>query len=162
MRPTLVLTGLAVAALSAIALGACGSDNNTPQAKTYNLTLDKASEVPVCADAGVNATATATIVVAADNSTITETFTYSGLSGPPSASHIHFGTPTVAGPVVLPVTVSLDSPFTQVWTAPNYVAAQGAPATFGEFVTALRQGNQAYTNIHTAACKPGELRANIQ
>jgi hypothetical protein len=153
------MAGLAVAAL-AVVLVACGSDN-TPQAKTYNLTMDKASEVPVCADAGVNATATATIVVAADNSSITETLSYSGLSGPPTLSHIHSGTPTVAGPVVLPVTVSLDSPFTQVWTAANYVAAQGAPATFAEFVTALRQGDQAYTNIHTTACKPGELRANI-
>ena len=159
MRHTLVMAGLAVAAL-AVVLVACGSDN-TPQAKTYNLTMDKASEVPVCADAGVNATATATIVVAADNSSITETLSYSGLSGPPTLSHIHSGTPTVAGPVVLPVTVSLDSPFTQVWTAANYVAAQGAPATFAEFVTALRQGDQAYTNIHTTACKPGELRANI-
>ena len=162
MRQMLVLAGLAVAALSVVALVACGSDNNAPQAKTYNLTMTKSAEVPVCPDAGVNATATATIVVAADNSNITETLSYSGLSGPPTASHLHFGTPTVPGPVVLPVTVSLDSPFTQVWTATNYMAAQGAPATFAEFVTALRQGNQAYTNIHTTACKPGELRANIQ
>jgi CHRD domain len=155
MKSTLVLAGLAIAALVAC------SDDNTNTARTYNLTLDKASEVPVCAAAGANATASAVIVVAADNSSITATVTYSGLSGPPTLSHLHAGTPSIAGPVVLPITVALTSPYSQVLTATDYVAAAGAPATFADFVTSLRQGNQSYVNIHTDACRPGELRANI-
>ena len=160
MRHTLVLTGLATAALSTASLFACGDSNS---ARTYNLTLDKASEFPVCADAGVNATGTATIVVAADNSNIAATVSYSGLSGPPFMAHIHSGTPGVAGPVVLPFTVPLTSPYSQTFTASNYDnSGAGAPATFADFVNNMRAGSQAYTNIHTDACRPGEIRADIR
>jgi hypothetical protein len=156
MRHTLVLAGLATAALFG-----CSDDDNT--AKTFNLTLDKAQEVPVCAAAGANATGTAVIVVAADNSSITATVTYSGLSGPPIMAHLHSGTPSVAGPVVLPFTVALTSPYSQVFTAADYDnTGTGAPATFADFVNNVRAGNQAYTNVHTDACRPGEIRADIR
>jgi CHRD domain len=152
--PCLALAGL---------LGCSDDTSNGQGTKTFNLTLTPANETPPCADAGTAATGTANIVVAADNSSIAVTETYSGLSGPPTMAHFHSGTSAAAGPIVLPFTVGLtSSPFSQTFTATDYVAAPGAPADFPTFVTALRAGGAAYTNIHTEACKPGEIRAEIQ
>jgi CHRD domain len=152
--PCLALTGL---------IG-CSNDNSNGQGtKTFNLTMTPANETPPCADAGTAATGTATVVVAADNSSVAVTETYSGLSGPPIMAHVHSGTSAAAGPIVLPFTVGLtSSPFSQTFTAADYVVASGAPADFATFVTALRAGGAAYTNIHTDACRPGEIRAEIQ
>ena len=152
--PWLVLTGL---------LGCSNDTSNGQGTKTFNLTLTPANETPPCAAAGTAATGTANIVVAADNSSIAVTEAYSGLSGPPTAAHLHSGTSAAAGPVVLPFTVGLTtSPFSQTFTAADYVAASGAPADFPSFVTALRAGGAAYANIHTNACKGGETRAELQ
>lgn len=152
--PYLALTGL---------IGCSNDTSNGQGTKTFNLTMTVANETPPCAAAGTAATGTANIVVAADNSSIAATVAYSGLSGPPIMAHIHSGTPAAAGPIVLPFTVVLTtSPFSQTFTAADYVAASGAPADFATFVTALRAGGAAYTNIHTDACRGGEIRAEIQ
>jgi hypothetical protein len=145
----------------AAAIG-CGSSTTTGQAKTFNVTLAVANETPPCTQAGANATGTATVTVSADNTTVTVNATYSGLSGPATAAHIHYGTPAASGPVVLPFAQPLTSPVSETLTAANYVAASGAPADFPTFVTALRAGGAAYINFHTAACPPGEIRAELQ
>jgi len=133
--PCFALTGL---------LGCGSSSSNGQGTKTFNLTMTVANETPPCAAAGTAATGTANIVVAADNSSIAATEAYSGLSGPP----IMAGLTT--------------SPFSQTFTAADYLAASGAPADFATFVTALRAGGAAYANIHTDACRGGEIRAEIQ
>jgi hypothetical protein len=143
------------------ALIGCSSDSSTQQA-VYNLNMTTAAETPVCAAAGASATGTAAVTVAADNSTIAVNVVYSGLSGAATAAHIHFGTATAPGPVVLPFTGALDSPYTKTFTAADYVPATGAPADFASFVTALRGGGASYVNVHTTACGPGEIRAEIQ
>ena len=144
------------------ALIGCSSDNSTPQPTTFNLTLTTAAETPPCASAGASATGTATVTVPADGLSIVVDVTYSGLSGPATASHIHSGTSAAPGPVVLPFSAPLTSPFTKTLTSADYVAASGAPADFATFVTMLRAGGAAYVNVHTAACGPGEIRAEIQ
>jgi len=142
---------------------ACGSDNNSsPQSKTFNINLLTAGETPPCALAGANATGTAKVTIAADNSTVTVDVTYSGLSGPATASHIHSGTSAAPGPVVLPFSAPLDSPFSKTLTSADYVAATGAPPDFATFVTALKAGGAGYVNVHTDACKPGEIRGEVQ
>jgi len=83
-------------------------------------------------------------------------------AGDPTASHIHAGAAGVNGPVVLPFGAPLTSPYSKTFTAADYQANPGAPPDFAAFVTALRAGGAAYINIHTAACKPGELRGEIQ
>jgi hypothetical protein len=55
----------------------------------------------MCPDAGVSASGNATVTVAADNSSVTVAANYSGLSGPVTAGHIHFGNASAPGPVVL-------------------------------------------------------------
>jgi hypothetical protein len=136
----------------------CGSSSTPGQAKTFTV----ANETPPCSQAGASATGAATVTISADNTSIAVNATYSGLSGPATAAHIHSGTPAASGPVVLPFSQPLTSPFSETLTAANYVAAMGAPADFPTFVTALRAGGAGYINFHTSACVPGEIRAEIQ
>lgn len=131
---------------------------NAPVIK--NVALTSSDEVPVCPAAAQGSQGTANVVVAPDESSITVTVTYSGLSGPVTAAHVHAGKPGVAGPVVLPFSGDLSSPFTKTFTAADYVAAPGAPPDFPSFIQALKTGG-AYVNVHTAACKPGEIRGQI-
>jgi len=154
-----------IAVLSCLGLAAlmgCGSDNNSQSAKTFNVTLSPTNETPPCAAAGTSATGTATVTIAADDSSVAVNVTYSGLSGPVTVAHIHSGTSAAPGPVVLPFVQPLTSPFSQNLTASNYVAAAGAPPDYATFVTALRAGGAGYVNLHTAACGPGEIRGEIQ
>jgi hypothetical protein len=63
---------------------------------------------------------------------------------------------------VLPFTAPFDSPFTKTLTASDYTPGTGTPPDFASFVTALKAGGAGYVNLHTDACRPGEIRAEIQ
>jgi hypothetical protein len=157
-------TATRIVSLSWIALMGCATEKPAATAatpKTFQVALSPGAESTPCPGAGPGATGTATIAVAPDRSSISATVSYSGLSGDPTASHIHFGPAGAAGPVVLPFGAPLSSPFSKTFTSADYVAAEGAPPDFAAFVTALEAGN-AYVNVHTAACKPGEIRGQIQ
>ncbi|HUM11371.1 MAG TPA: CHRD domain-containing protein [Myxococcaceae bacterium] len=157
-------TATRIVSLSWIALLGCATEKPaaTPAApRTLQVALSPAAEPTPCPGAGPAAAGTATIVVAPDRSSISATVNYTGLSGDPTGSHIHFGPAGAAGPVVLPFAAPLGSPFSKTFTAADYVAAAGAPPDFAAFVTALEAGN-AYVNVHTAACKPGEIRGQIR
>ena len=158
MTRALILVCLVVVAL----VVACSNEESTAQPKVFNLTLSPQNETPPCADAGVSATGTAQVTIPADDQSVVVNVTYSGLSGPPTASHIHSGTPAAAGPVVLPFSAPLDSPFTKTLTASDYVPGTGTPPDFASFVTALKAGGAGYVTVHPADCKPGEIRAEIQ
>ena len=159
-------TKIAVISVSLLAVAlvvACGDDNNNqPPAKVFNIALTKAGETPPCADAGVNATGTATVSIAADNASVKVDVSYAGLSGAPTAGHIHSGGPAAPGPVVLPFGPPLDSPFSKTLTAADYVPGTGTPPDFPSFVTALKDGGAGYVNLHTDGCKAGEIRGEIQ
>ncbi len=141
---------------------ACSDDESQPQPKVFNITLSPANETPPCPDAGPNATGTAKVTIPTDNASVVVDVTYSGLSGPVTIAHIHAGTSAAPGPVVLPFSSPLDSPFSKTLTAADYLAATGAPADFATFVTALKGGGAGYVNLHTNDCKPGEIRAEVQ
>jgi len=129
-----------------------------PGAKSFDLTTS--AEVPPCPAAGPGAKGTSNVTLAPDDSSLTVLVTYSGLSGPVTAGHIHAGKAGEAGPVVLPFGGDLSSPYSKTFTAADYVAATGAPPDFPSFVQTLKAGG-AYVNVHTAACKPGEIRGQI-
>ena len=81
--------------------------------------------------------------------TLTWTVTYSGLSGPVTAGHIHG--PAAAGAnagVVIPFTGNLSSPITGKATL---TAAQAADLAAGRY----------YVNLHTAKNPGGEIRAQL-
>ena len=145
------------------ALMACATEKAAPAApRVFTVSLTPGAGTPPCASAGANASGTAAITVAPDDSSINVTVSYTGLSGEPTAAHLHSGAATAPGPMVLPFSGSLASPFSKTFTAADYVAAPGAPPDVRSFVTALKGGGAAYVNVHTAACKPGEIRGEIQ
>lgn len=157
-------TATAIASLSWIVLMGCATEKPAPTMatpKTLQVALTPGAEPSPCPGAGAGAAGTATIVVSPDRSSISAMVSHSGLSGDPTGSHIHFGKAGVAGPVVLPFAAPLTSPFSKTFTSADYVAAPGAPPDFAAFVAALEAGS-AYVNVHTPACKPGEIRGQIQ
>ena len=159
---TMVLLTLAVlmgcATEKAATEKAASAAEKPPGVKTFALTPGE--EVPACAAAAAGAQGGGSVTLSPDESSLTATVNYSGLSGPLTAAHIHAGKTGAAGPVVLPISGDLTSPFSKTFTAADYVAAPNAPPDFASFVQALKSGG-AYVNLHTAACKPGEIRGQI-
>jgi hypothetical protein len=128
---------------------------------TFDVTLTPAMEVPACAAAGLYATGAATIRLTADDATvIVDMLTFSELSTPVVAAHIHWGPPGVAGPIVFPLGTT--PPVTGTFTAANYPSPPPpmAPASFQAFVGEMKAGN-TYVNVHTSACMPGEVRGQL-
>ncbi len=114
--------------------------------KVFTAAMSGTSEVPPTASAGTG-TATATLDTASGK--LTWEVTYSGLTGPAMAAHIHG--PAEAGKnagVLVPLTGNLASPIkgSRVLTA-----AQAADLEAGK----------TYVNIHTAANKGGEIRGQL-
>ncbi len=115
--------------------------------KIFKATLSGASEVPPTTSAGTGA-ATATLDTATGK--LGWEVTYSGLTGPAKAAHIH----GPAGPgqnagVVVPLKGNLASP---IKGSATLTAAQMADLEAGLY----------YVNIHTAANKGGEIRGQLQ
>jgi hypothetical protein len=111
----------------------------------YKATLNGASEVPPVTSPG-----TGTAVVALDTATkqISYTVTYSGLSGPATAAHIHCGAPAGAN---AGVAVKFDSTASPIKGTGTLTDAQLADL----------QGGRCYVNIHTDANKGGEIRGQL-
>jgi hypothetical protein len=137
MRRTLVLGLLAAAATFAAAQA---------QVVQYKATLNGASEVPP-----VQTQATGAAAVNADPSTkgVSWSVTYTGLSGPATAAHIHCGAAAGAN---AGVAVSLGDKLTS--------PIQGS-GTMTEAQMADLQAGKCYVNIHTAANKGGEVRGQL-
>jgi hypothetical protein len=118
------------------------------QAETmaFKATLDGASEVPPTTSAGTG-TATATLDTATRK--LSWEVTYSGLSGPAMAAHIHGpAAPGKNAGVVVPLGSKLASP---IKGSKILTATQRADLEAGKY----------YVNIHTAANKGGEVRGQL-
>ena len=114
--------------------------------KTFKATLDGASEVPPTTSAGTG-TATATLDTATRR--LIWDVTYSGLTGPAMAAHIHGpANPGQNAPVVIPFTGSLTSPI------------KGSKVLTASQAGALEAGKY-YVNVHTAKYKGGEIRGQL-
>jgi len=148
---------------AAFALAACGGSSNPSSTEFATVSMTGGNEVPPRTSAG---TGSATYSV--NGTTVNYTITYAGLSGPPTVSHIHVGTPTVSGGVVVPFTglpTTATGSFSGTFTASNVSAgsAGGVTVTAGSLdslLQAFKNGN-AYTNIHTTANPGGEIRGQI-
>ena len=122
--------------------------SGTGQAATrvFNATLNGTSEVPPTTSTGTG-TATASLNTATRR--LTWDVTYSGLSGPAKAAHIHGpAAPGKNAPVVIPFTGNLASP---IKGSKILTAAQAANLESGKY----------YVNIHTAANPGGEIRGQL-
>ena len=136
-------TLLAVLGLLAASLGFAAGVSAAGTVRTAK--LSGAHEVPAVATQG---TGSATITISDDGSSIAYNITYSGLSGPVVAAHIHVGDIGANGPVLLPFAAPLTSPITGTLTAANNTGANGL--TFAQVVDKIKTGG-AYVNLHTAA-----------
>ncbi len=145
-------------------VAACDEDDpGDPGTTTFNVVLTKAAEIytPACTNPGATAAGTATVVINSDNDEIHITdLNFTGLSGPISGAHFHFGASTVPlGPIVINIgniTTGFDGDFDE----DDYIAAAGAPATFAAFITAMKN-DQSYINLHTNNCGNGEIRGQL-
>ena len=138
MRKTMVLALLGTALALATAQA---------QMVPFKATLSGGSEVPP-----VQSQATGAAAVNADAATkgVSWSVTYSGLSGPAAAAHIHCGAATGAnaGVAVDIGKGGLNSPI------------QGS-GTMTDAQMADLQAGKCYINIHTAANKGGEIRGQL-
>lgn len=143
-----------------VALGlvlAC-SDDTTGAATTFNATLSSSKEVPPVAVAGAGGTAACT--VASPN--VTCTVTYTGLSGAPTAAHIHTGNANATGGVRVNLCGAGTAPACPATAAGNFSsgAQPVSGITFDSLMT-LMNNYGAYVNIHTTANSGGEARGQL-
>jgi hypothetical protein len=75
--------------------------------------------------------------------------TFSRLTGPAAASHIHKGKPGVAGPVVVPLCGPCRN-------------GQTGTVKVSKAVIAALEGHNAYVNVHTAKNPGGEIRGQVK
>ncbi|HUG47167.1 MAG TPA: CHRD domain-containing protein [Candidatus Limnocylindria bacterium] len=122
------------------------------------LTVEAEVPPPTVPD-GYTGSGSATATISDDGTSIDYEVTYDGLTGPPIASHIHFGATGVAGPVILPLAHG-DSPFSGTLTEADFTPADGGPQTFAEALDAMRDGD-TYVNVHTEENGPGEIRGQL-
>ena len=115
----------------------------TAGADTVKLSGDQ--EVPPVTTA---ATGESSISIAADGS-VTGAVTTKGLDG--TMAHIHLAAAGKNGPVIVPLTKTADGQ----WSVPA-----GAKLTL-EQLQAYKAG-ELYVNVHSAANKPGEIRAQLK
>ena len=113
----------------------------------FKADLTTAGEVPPVTGAGKGA-ATASLDTA--TKTLTWTVTYSGLSGPATAGHIHGpAAPGANAGVLVPFTGDLASPI------------KGSATLTDAQISDLEAG-KTYVNLHTAANKGGEIRGQLE
>jgi CHRD domain len=114
--------------------------------KVFKATMDGSSEAPPTASTG---TGTGTATLDTVSRKLTWDVTYSGLTGPAMAAHIHGpADPGKNAGVVVPLAGSSKSPIT------------GSKVLTPAEVSDLEAGKY-YVNIHTAANKGGEIRGQL-
>jgi hypothetical protein len=145
--------GLAIGTAASAAFVASASPTYAA-GTAYKAALNGASEVPPTTSTG---TGTATVTYDASTKTVTWQGSFSGLSGPATAAHIHG--PAEAGKnagVIVPLSQK-DVPFTSPFQGTATLADDKAAA-----LAAALSGGQAYVNIHTAANPGGEVRGQLK
>jgi hypothetical protein len=113
---------------------------------TFKADLASAAEVPPVTSPGKGS---ATASLDTTTKTLTWTVTYSGLSGPATAGHIH-------GPAALGANAGVLVPFSGDLASP----IKGSATLTDAQVSDLEAG-KLYVNLHTAANKPGEIRGQL-
>jgi hypothetical protein len=130
------------AVVAAIALAAAASPT---LAKNVVVQLSGQNEVPPVT---TQATGQGTFTIN-DDKTVSGSITTTGIAG--TGAHIHMGAKGKNGPVIVPLAKSGESG----WSVP-----QGAHLTDPQY-KAFEAGD-LYVNVHSAAHKDGEIRAQLQ
>jgi hypothetical protein len=137
------VAALVAASVTATAFAAVQKD------ETYKLSgrLSARQEVP--APKGVPAAAKGTFTGTLKGNKLTFKLTFSGLSGPASAAHIHLGKPGKPGAVLVPLCGPCRSGVSKTMT----VSKKAHDAI---------ERNGTYVNVHTAKNAAGEIRGQVK
>ena len=111
----------------------------------------------------------------AGGSSISWTLTWTGLTGPAQAAHIHFGQPQNTGNVVVffcggggrpacPDGPGHSGAISGTWTAADILAVPAQNITAGDFAGFLKilKAHLGYANIHTTLFPGGEIRGQVK
>ena len=146
-RQTLLRTTVA-AGLLALGLAGCGHmKSSSSNVVNLHAALSGSQEVPANSSTG---TGTADVQLNTNTNTLSWKVSYSGLSGPATAGHIH-------GPAAPGANAGVMVPFNNAGTSPVQGQAQITPAQAAEIVA-----GRTYVNIHTARAPGGEIRGQLQ
>lgn len=145
---------------SPVLLGAAMSLALAPAAlaaETFTTELSGENAVPPIE---VDATGEATVTISDDEQSVSWDITYSDLTGPPAAGHIHHGAADENGPVMIPFDSVTETGTSGTFAASAYQGGEGLPEDWDGVLEAIRSGN-SYVNIHTEAYPGGEIRGQL-
>jgi CHRD domain-containing protein len=147
---TMLLATTAAFVVTAVALAAPDAGKYS-----YKATMSAGQEVPKPngAKAGAAGVFTATATEHAKTSTLAWKLTFTKLSGPAVAAHIHLGAKGRAGTVLVPLCAAPAKPCTSGMT--------GKVTVKKDIADALERG-KAYVNVHTAKNPAGEIRGQVK
>ena len=137
---TLLVTG-AVCALALAALSAAAT-----RSTVWTAALTSGQEVPK--QVVKNSSAHGLFKGTLSGKKLTWTLTFSKLTGPATAAHIHMAPKGVAGNVIVPLCGPCKSP------------ATGVSILNGTVIAAFKKGN-LYVNVHTKKNPNGEIRGQV-
>ena len=146
-RVALLAAGLLILALAPVVRAA----------EVFETELSGANSVPPL---DVDGTGEATVTISDDAQSVSWDVSYSGLTGPPTAGHIHVGAADANGPVMIPFATVTETGTTGTFNAADYEGGEGLPADWDGVLEAIRSGN-SYVNIHTEANGGGEIRGQL-
>jgi len=140
-----LVAALALAGAAVLVVAALATAGRTKEIMV-GASLNAKDEVP--AQVVKNTTAKGSFTGTLVGSKLTWKLTFSGLTGPATAAHIHMGAMGKAGNVVVPLCGPCKSP------------VHGA-ATLTAQVKKLLATHMAYVNVHTAKNPNGEIRGQV-
>ncbi len=136
------------AGLVALAVSGCGQMRPSQKMEVFEAALSGTSEVP---PAATTASGNAEVMFNENTNKLTWKVTYTGLSGPATAGHIH-------GPAVAGANAGVVVPFAANVTAqPITGEATITPGQYGDLAAGLW-----YVNIHSAKFPGGEIRGQLR
>src|SRR5687768_4765519 len=134
----------AVAVIGIVAILSAGCQHIPSFMGGHNLSLKGSNEVP---PVKTKASGSGRITVS-DNREVSGSITISDMKA--TAAHIHLGRAGTNGPVVVPLVQTGDN----VWSVP--VGSKLTSAQYKNY-----QAGELYVNVHSAAHKDGEIRAQL-
>lgn len=145
--------------LAAVTFVACNDSTTAPASTTFVATMTGANERPT----PNTSTATGTATYVLTGNLLSYVVTVNGLTAPASGAHIHVGASTVAGPVVVPYTVSAtQSGVVSTGTIDlTFPIVSGNSSITGDSLKVLLNNGNAYTNVHNSSFPGGEIRGQI-
>ncbi len=169
LRRKSVLAAVALTVLAAPITSTAREDRD--DVTTYRARLTGFGEVPPKL---LNGQGKFTGTLSADGASISWTLTWSELTTPAQAAHIHFGQPQNTGSVVVffcggggrpacPDGPGHSGSVSGTWTAADILAVSSQNVTAGDFAGFLRilRVHLGYANVHTTVFPGGEIRGQV-